>query len=908
MRLLMLLVVVFCSCTVVHAQSMNVPDTAIKKTVSSLEAKALAPLKQVSSVASDKLKKTGDALSQKLSAVKKPSLSFNFSAEEAMKYQPAPASFVTDPTQKFVNQVYVRGAVQAFGIPLTFNYSNARAEAGAPGMGGLSNDLFKLNFDPAQLAGVLRSDIQQYYDLRKNAFGGLDMGSYARNVVQQKLKDGQSAINGKVNNSILAQYLNDPAKVTELLNMSEGQIKQKLTAIAQTEAKKALPVKELGAINKNNPLQSVESIAQKQLALEQQRIKAGAEKELSGNSSLVQYLNHPANIKALQGMSEQQLVQHLSALTTTPAQSAAQPAGTLNILIPIKDVDLDAYVRKVMAEHSMAHDEAIKNLAHQLITTQQNGKPVNTAELFSQKAVPPQATAVTASPEKEINTIAQSLSGIKAALQQQGVDVNKMQQIQQLMDRNGGSLPSTEAAAALMSAKPAGGLQSLFTKVQALKIGSFGNEVPGNTQGQDMFLQGTHVTVKVGNTPITAGYSNNNDIGTAKDAAYQSSVYSSPKTITYLGAKINRGVFGNVKIAVASSFGTGVSNNSYSASSSASDNVAITMSKEMNMGRLGNLTFDVSKSTTLYNNNYQIGSDVLLAKKSGINLNPNNDLFEAVGVGVTHHMDITDIGFSDNVYYHYAGMGYQNPGNNGFGGARMKLGGSVRKSFYKNKLILNIRTDMRNTPISYTTNDQWKNYQVQLDSRYTISKQFNMSLKYTGSGTDKQIDNVSTPVYSFQKLQIDGNVNYKIGKNYTVSHFSIGKQDFTNSYVSSSGGSMILLNYTQSMVINRNSLTATILYNKEMSSLQLLGNMLNTDLSYQYILFQKINMSSGLTYLNNTGIASQAGIRQSIQLAAGSHFDLGSYIDIRKNMITPLYPDLYAACRAELSLKYHLKN
>lgn len=110
------------------------------------------------------------------------------------------------------------------------------------------------------------------------------------------------------------------------------------------------------------------------------------------------------------------------------------------------------------------------------------------------------------------------------------------------------------------------------------------------------------------------------------------------------------------------------------------------------------------------------------------------------------------------------------------------------------------------------------------------------------------------------------------------------------------------------MVINRNSLTATMFYNKELTPNSLIGNMFNADMSYQYTVFNRLNLSSGLTYLNNAGIASQAGIRQSMQLFSSKSFDMNSYVDIRKNLVTPLYPDLYSACRAELSLKYHIRN
>jgi len=338
------------------------------------------------------------------------------------------------------------------------------------------------------------------------------------------------------------------------------------------------------------------------------------------------------------------------------------------------------------------------------------------------------------------------------------------------------------------------------------------------------------------------------------------------------------------------------------------------------MGKLGTVDVNVSKSTTLYNNNYQIGSDIILAQKSGVNIGAANDLFDAVEFGLNHHLDIKAIDMSDNVYFNYSGMGYQNPGNNGYGGARMKMGGNIKKAFNKNKLTFNLRTDIGNMPISYTTADKWKNYQVQLDSRYVVNKKLNLSFKYTANGTSKEVDNVTTPVYSFQKMQVDGNMNYKIGKNFTVSHFSIGKQDYSNASavaaspagvpagLTTANGSLLTVSYTQSTVINRNSITATLFYNKELSAYSLIGNMLNSDVSYQYQLLGKVNLSSGLTYLNNAGIASQAGVRQTVQLFSGKYFDMDTYLDIRKNLITPLYPDLYSACRAELSLKYHFSH
>ncbi len=904
-----------------HADSINSIKLSLPSPVSNRikimqqNANALNPSQQVNQLkdaAGNKIKQVDAAFTKGLDKVKGKPLSLNLSLEDAVRYQPVPTSLIINNNQTLVNNVYIQGTVQAFGIPLNIKFSNDHSSL--TGLGDFNNSLFKFDFNPAQFAGMFKSDLQEYYDLRRNAFAGLDLAGYTRKTVLDKLKSQETVITGKLNNPALSQYLNNPAAITGLLSLSEDQIKQKLTTIAETGAKKINPVKQLNNINPADPLKGLEATTGK-LAEEKLKKETAAFTQIAGNTQLQQYLNNPQNLTQLRQMNEQQVMQKLSSLTTgTPSSSPERQVMKFDLVNPVPGLSLTNCIQNAINDHAVAKNTALKSMAHQIVTTKPESVPVNTAlqsNINTPGAVQPQTT-------KQIDSVARAITRIKEQLQSNGMDINKILLIQKMLDSGNGIMPATEQAGSLLAAKPANGIQSIFTKVQDLKIGSFGGQVPGGIQGQDVFMTGTHVTYKLGTIPVTAGYGTSNDIGTAKDAAYQSSVYSSPKKITYLGAQIRRGVFGNVKIAVVSSFGSDANFGNFGIPASSSNNVAFTLSKDMNMGKLGNVSVDVSKSTTLYNNHYQMGTDAILAQKAGVNLDIANDLFEAIGFGFNQHLDMKELDMSDNVYFNYSGMGYQNPGNNGYGGARKKLGGNLKKSFNKNKLTLNLRTDMSSMPISYTTTDQWKTYQVQLDSRYVISKKFNLSLKYNTNGTSKQVDNVTTPVYSFQKLQVDGNISYKIGKDFTVSHFSFAKQDYSNATamtnvattpgLTAANGSLIMATYTQSMVMGRNSLTATIFYNKELSSYALIGNMLNTDVSYQYTILDKISLSSGLTYLNNGNIANQVGIRQSVQVFGSKNFDLNTSVDIRKNLVTPLYPDLYSACRAELSLKYHLRN
>ncbi len=880
----------------------------------------------------NQLDQAQSALTKRLNNAAKGKLGFSLTLEDAIKYQPLPQQLNSNSNQKFVNTVAVLGNIEAWGIPFNFNFSNAHNDLSD--LNALRNSLFKFDFNPAQFTDAFKSDLQQYYDIRKNAFAGLDLTGYTQKALKEKLNQQVAIYSNKAKSSIISKYLDKQENITELLGLNQQQIREKLQSVIEDKAKKNISsLNQLKGIDINHPM-SFLSESVKLKALQRLKLQTSIISNLSNNSKLAQYFSDPGKVKELQLMNEDQIVQQLSALTAN--NSAIMPINPdgIDIISPIPGFKLSEFIKNVSKEGVAANDTVIKGIARKIFLSRTSGNRIKIDELLDQKKQQlgqqlsaqvngqiPGLTAKMASTvpaldiadktklNKEIDSVAQTITSLKSQLQKKGIDINKMLLMQKSLNNSIGSASASEMVNGFLSKRPQNAIQSIFTRVQALKLGSFGNKAPGNTTGGDLFMDGTHVTYKTGNIPITIGYGGINDISANKDANYQNSDYNSPKTITYLSAGINKGVFGNAKISIIGSSGGNGSNNynSYTVPTSSSTNVALTISKSFNTGKIGKFSFDVSKSSTLYSNNYTSGTDAVLEQKSGLNYQESN-IAQALSFGLTHQLEVKQANLTENFYFNYAGIGYQNPGNNGFGGGGLKLGGNVKKSLYKNKLVLSIRTDIKNKAINYTSNDQWKNYQVQFDSRYNINKKFNITIKYSAGGTDKQIDNITTPVYSSRKLQFDGNASYKIGKHYTVSHMTIGKQDYANSYVSQTGSSLLMVNYTQSLMLNHNSLTASVFYNKELSSNKLIGNLLNSDFTYQYTIFQKVNMSSAVTYLNNAGIVSQAGIRQSIQLMAGTHFDLDTYIDVRKNLITPLYPDLYASCRAELSLKYHLKN
>ncbi|MBD1395423.1 hypothetical protein [Mucilaginibacter glaciei] len=733
---------------------------------------------KATALANDKIAAFSKSFNEQLGKLSKQTLAVDLMLENKNRYNPLSEAVpgMVIPGRRQVSEFNVIGIARIYGIPVNVNYSTNRLSGSGSQLQGLNNNLFKFDFDPRQFSDMFKTDLEQYYDLRRQAFGGLDLTQYTRKMITEQLQgelDRQkTGFTELIGNKALAAYLNKPENLTGLLQLDERQIRDKLSKV------------------------------------------------LLENNSLL--------------------------------DKAASVTGKL-----------EKEYKEAEARYSAAN--------------------------------------------RKVDSIGMLITTLKEQLHKKGYDVAKMIEVQKYLEDPRRLAPS-EMVNSYMKRLPQTKFQNLFSNIRELKLGSYSKNVPGALKSNDLFLSGSHLTFLTNGQPITIGYGGTNDLKSFKDAGFQNSVYGTPQNITYISTEVTRGMFGKVKLSFIGSVSREISNNNYTIPAALSNNLAFTVNRSFKLGKLGEAALDLSRSTTILSKNYQVSTEAVLDSKAGLNNPFGQSFLEAFAFGGSHHLEMEKSGLSENVYFSYSGLGYQNPGNTGNGGARRKMGGSLRKSLFNNKLIVNFRTDLNRMPISYTSGDQWKTYQVQFDSRYTINRKFNVSLKYNNSGTDKQVNQINTSVYSFQKVQFDGNASFKIGTHASVSHLTTGLQVFSNSYSSASAGNLLMVNYIQSVLMKKNAITLSVFYNKELSGYQLIGDMLNADAAYQYSLFHKINLSTAATFLNNSNSARQFGIKQGIQLYAGSHFDLDSYLDLRKNLITPLYPELYATCRAELSLKYHLKN
>jgi hypothetical protein len=457
----------------------------------------------------------------------------------------------------------------------------------------------------------------------------------------------------------------------------------------------------------------------------------------------------------------------------------------------------------------------------------------------------------------------------------------------------------------LAKGKDMGFLQKGYAQLREFQAGNFGHQLPGSFMNRDLFLNGFNLSLRTTRGPVTVGLSTNRDLNSTKDAGFNASTFAIPKLYSYLSVPTTNFSFGSGKLSWVGTYDRQFNGGFGSAQNALPrNNMVFTISQAFRFSKAGTFTFDVSKSSTQYKELAAFGPDQLIIDR---NTNGNyfrDDFLQTMSVGLNHSIDDKKLGIRSAVFVNYAGSGFQNPGQQGIGNLNLRFGGNIRKEFFHKKMTLSVRSDFKNMPISATDNSHWSNHNIQLDSRFRISRSANLGLKYIDNGVDK-VSQGSTPVYASKKLQLDLNSNYKLFGQRGFSHVSVAQQEIANP-LSLGNSSLLQLNYVQTVIFKDFSLSGNLFYNRELNANTILGNMLNSDASLQYQLFRGVSMSSGLSYLDNQNLARQAGIKQSIQFMLKKHFDISAYLDIRKNLITPTYPDLFSTNRGEISIHYYL--
>ncbi|WP_421939088.1 hypothetical protein [Pedobacter sp.] len=592
--------------------------------------------------------------------------------------------------------------------------------------------------------------------------------------------------------------------------------------------------------------------------------------------------------KSLEADLKKKVVTKLSGIANNKLTGNAELASLLNNPAALREL--------VTMDEAALHQKIDGLFANLKTEIQEKGKDIYSKQSDSLSSLLLQKKAALL---KEIQTV-------RSELASSGLDPEKIALFQKIAENKISQKElETFFIAELSKNKNLSWLQRSYSRIGEFQAGNFGSVLPGNFLNRDLFLNGFNFSLRTARGPVRLGLSTNKDVGYNKDAGFESSTFAIPRMYTYLSVPTTNFSFGSGKLSWIGVYDKQFSNSlSTNLNAVPRNNLVFTVSQALQLKKAGTLNFDISKSSTQYKNLVSLGPDQLMIDR---NTNGNyfrDDFFETMSFGVNHAIDSKKMNLKSTVYVNYSGAGFQNPGQQGIGNLNMRFGANIRKSMFKNKLTLAMRTDFKNMPISATDNAHWQNHNIQLDSKIRISKKSTIGLKYIDNGVDKVAGN-TTPVYSSAKLQLDLNSSYRFLGLNAFTHAGLAKQQMNNPQTMLKA-SLIQFNYLQTLLFKGFSVNGTIFYNKELNTTTVMGNMLNTDVSLQYQIFKSVSLSSGITYLDNQHLARQAGIRQNVQFMLLKHFDINAYLDLRKNIISPSYPDLFSTTRAELSIHYYL--
>ncbi|RFS22048.1 hypothetical protein DVR12_15515 [Chitinophaga silvatica] len=326
-------------------------------------------------------------------------------------------------------------------------------------------------------------------------------------------------------------------------------------------------------------------------------------------------------------------------------------------------------------------------------------------------------------------------------------------------------------------------------------------------------------------------------------------------------------------------------------------------SEQINLGEYGNITADISKSNTEFNN-AAVGNSYALSSKTAA-FTFFNDFWETLAAGLDYNGEVSKLGLTQRVYFNYSGLAYNNPASGSGTRGSIRYGLNVRRTWNKRKIMVGFRTDRQDMKTSATSNNGWHNRQYTFDARLKVKKNVSLTARL-GQSTMKNSSKEGTQ-NSFLNTQINlgSQVSGKLFDKLQTNNLGMGLQQMDLGIAKSL---LLNLNMNHSVVINSNVLSFSLFYNKDLKNQAVYGNLFTAETGWSYPLTEKISCNSGINYLDNANVVRQVGIRQSISATVLSRLQASWYVDCRKQLMNTPQNYLFGNFNTQLSLNYQFNR
>jgi len=426
-------------------------------------------------------------------------------------------------------------------------------------------------------------------------------------------------------------------------------------------------------------------------------------------------------------------------------------------------------------------------------------------------------------------------------------------------------------------------LQRFMMSVKELKAGSIGTL-------SDVFMTGAAGSYLKNNRFIMLAAGKANELG-IQDVGMQSSTGNSSYAMQYL--RMGRGDVGakQTHVSVLNANAKPQSNNGFNTAVMSRNVFVGSISKQCDLGSLGKIDIDVSKSSSSFN-------DAAAVSKSAAS-HFMDDLWATASIGLAYSGDVSKWGLSQKAYMNYSGLGYVNPGSPFGSRGVLQYGLMLRRNWLKNKAAATVRMDMRNQAVSPLTDDRRRSLQFSADARYRFTRKLTMSMNLLQNTLREN----GVTAFLNRKLSVMSQANGKIGGIPFTNNSSIGIQQMNYQDLKSL---FINLSSMHTFMAGPGMVITNIYYNRDVHDAAIYNNLLNIDAGYQYILWKKISCGSALIYMDSKDVVRQIGLRQQVSAQLFKRWSLALSADGRKNLKNTPANFYYGRFNTTTSLHYQI--
>lgn len=323
-------------------------------------------------------------------------------------------------------------------------------------------------------------------------------------------------------------------------------------------------------------------------------------------------------------------------------------------------------------------------------------------------------------------------------------------------------------------------------------------------------------------------------------------------------------------------------------------------SERVSFGEYGDITAQLSKSSTQFNHSAS-GNEMALASKAAA-FTLFDDFWQTLSIGLDYTGNVDKWKMNQRVYINYSGLGYSNPATPGAGRGSVKYGGSLKRSWQKNRISASVKADMQDIHTSALNSNKWQNRQYAVDTRFKVNRQLSLTA-HLGQAVMKSIsEHQPTTAFLTRQLSFTSQLNGRMVKMPYNSNIMLGVQQIDMLPLRSL---LVNLNVNHNIIVNTHVLSVNVFYNKDVKENALYGNLLTMESAWTYQ-YGILNCSSGFTYLDNKDVVRQLGVKQTLTTQVLKKLNVNLYVDCRKNLINTNQNYLFGNFRSELSLQYLL--